>query len=266
MSKISRAEAIKELWRRGELSWKLDAVQKQMHSSYYNAPFKIHTWLLARRSGKCLTKDTLVMTPNGAKPIQDIQKGELVYGYNYDGTLSLTPVVDVIYSGTKKVRDIISSNKILAGSTDEHKWLWRDYKGEIKQEKLGEVNTKTNKLVRYFIDAPMGNKHIEDAYALGALIGDGCSKQNSTGHQLYISSENELIPNHLAKLLNCNVLRGHENNYTWTLTTRLEQGKSFPHSTNPVTCSFYDEWCRDKYAHEKLIDLNEIKTWRYWPE
>jgi len=52
MSKISKAEAIKELWRRGELSWKLDAVQKQMHLSYYNASFKIHTWLLARRSGK----------------------------------------------------------------------------------------------------------------------------------------------------------------------------------------------------------------------
>lgn len=51
-NKISRAEAIKELWRRGELSWKLDAVQKQMHSFYYTSAFKTHTWLLARRSGK----------------------------------------------------------------------------------------------------------------------------------------------------------------------------------------------------------------------
>lgn len=69
MSKISRSEAIKELWRRGELSWKLDAVQKQMHSSYYNAPFKIHTWLLARRSGKTfllcvLALEQCIKTPN----------------------------------------------------------------------------------------------------------------------------------------------------------------------------------------------------------
>lgn len=69
MSKISRVEAIKELWRRGELSWKLDAVQKQMHSSYYNAPFKIHTWLLARRSGKTyllcvLALEQCIKTPN----------------------------------------------------------------------------------------------------------------------------------------------------------------------------------------------------------
>lgn len=67
--KISKAEAIKELWRRGELSWKLDVVQKQMHSSYYNAPFKIHTWLLARRSGKTyllciLALEQCIKTPN----------------------------------------------------------------------------------------------------------------------------------------------------------------------------------------------------------
>jgi len=69
MSKISRAEAIKELWRRGELSWKLDVVQKQMHSSYYHSPFKIHTWLLARRSGKTyllcvLALEQCIKTPN----------------------------------------------------------------------------------------------------------------------------------------------------------------------------------------------------------
>jgi DNA-binding transcriptional regulator WhiA len=260
-NKLSKSEAVKELWRRGELSWKLDSVQKQMHRLFYNGGHKTNTWLLARRSGKCLTKDTLVMTPQGAKPIQDIKKGELVYGYNYDGTLSLTPVIDVVYSGIKKVRNLINSNRVLAGSTDEHKWLWRDYKGDVSQQRLGDANLKTNKLVRYFIDAPMGSKHVKDAYAIGALLGDGCSKQNHNGHQLYISSQDERIPNHLAEILNCNVLRGHEDNYTWTLTTRPEQGKRRPHSTTSVVCSFYDDWCRNRYAHEKIIDLEEIKTW-----
>lgn len=51
-NKISRAEAVKELWRRGELSWKLDSVQKEMHRRFYNDGFKTNTWLLARRSGK----------------------------------------------------------------------------------------------------------------------------------------------------------------------------------------------------------------------
>lgn len=69
MSKISRQEAIKELWRRGELSWKLDGVQKQMHKSFYESKFKTHTWLLARRSGKTfllciLALEQCIRTPN----------------------------------------------------------------------------------------------------------------------------------------------------------------------------------------------------------
>lgn len=52
MSKISKAEAIKELWRRGELSWKLDPVQKEMYKLYYASKIRTLTWLLARRSGK----------------------------------------------------------------------------------------------------------------------------------------------------------------------------------------------------------------------
>ena len=69
MSKISRQEAIKELWRRGELSWKLDGVQKQMHKSFYESKFKTHTWLLARRSGKTfllciLALEQCIKTPN----------------------------------------------------------------------------------------------------------------------------------------------------------------------------------------------------------
>jgi hypothetical protein len=52
MSKISKAEAVKELWRRGELSWKLDSVQKEMYKLYYTSKIRTLTWLLARRSGK----------------------------------------------------------------------------------------------------------------------------------------------------------------------------------------------------------------------
>lgn len=51
-NKLSKSDAIKELWRRGELSWKLDSVQKQMHKLFYNGGHKTNTWLLARRSGK----------------------------------------------------------------------------------------------------------------------------------------------------------------------------------------------------------------------
>lgn len=68
-SNISRSDAIKELWRRGELSWKLDPVQKQMHQMFYKSHHKTHTWLLARRNGKTLllcilALERCIRTPN----------------------------------------------------------------------------------------------------------------------------------------------------------------------------------------------------------
>lgn len=259
-NKIDKRTAITELWFRGVLSWKLDKSQKELYELFYNYKHKIQTWLLARRSGKCLKFNTLIMTPGGPKPINEFKKGDLVYGYNNDGTLSITPVIDVIYSGTKKIRDITSSNKVLASSTDDHKWLWTKYDGKIDQKKLGEVCLKTNKLTRYFIDAPMGNKSVEQAYAIGAFLGDGCSVQHPHGNQLYFSSENDVIPKKLAQLTACSYFKSSPNNYTWVLSTKSELGVNGKRSS-PIDISFYDEWCRNRYAHEKIIDLNEIKTW-----
>lgn len=41
-----------QLWKRGLLSFLLDDSQKELYTLFYNSPHKIHTWLLARRSGK----------------------------------------------------------------------------------------------------------------------------------------------------------------------------------------------------------------------
>lgn len=50
--KLSKKEAIAELWRRGELGYKLDSAQKQLYSLFYDKDFKVNTWLLSRRAGK----------------------------------------------------------------------------------------------------------------------------------------------------------------------------------------------------------------------
>jgi hypothetical protein len=48
----SKKEARDMLWQRGELSWKLDPVQKELYNLYYNSKHKVQTWLLGRRNGK----------------------------------------------------------------------------------------------------------------------------------------------------------------------------------------------------------------------
>lgn len=68
-SKISRQEALHELWRRGSLSFLLDKNQKDLYSLFHNSTNKINTWLLARRSGKSyalcvLAIETCLRKPN----------------------------------------------------------------------------------------------------------------------------------------------------------------------------------------------------------
>jgi len=50
---ISRAQAVKEFWYRGNLSWKLHSVQKEMYKIFYSSE-KNSTlvWLLSRQTGK----------------------------------------------------------------------------------------------------------------------------------------------------------------------------------------------------------------------
>lgn len=49
---LAKKAALKELWRRAELSFKLDSVQKELYNVFYNSTHKISTWLLSRRNGK----------------------------------------------------------------------------------------------------------------------------------------------------------------------------------------------------------------------
>ena len=52
---VEKAAAIKELWLRGNLKWKLDLSQRELYDLYYNSKHKIMTWLLSRRNGKSYT-------------------------------------------------------------------------------------------------------------------------------------------------------------------------------------------------------------------
>lgn len=51
--KIPKKEITDELWRRGELSWLMHDVQKEMYALYQNAePSSTQVWLLSRQTGK----------------------------------------------------------------------------------------------------------------------------------------------------------------------------------------------------------------------
>ena len=59
--KVSKSEALQELWRRGNLVFLLDRNQKELYKLFHESEHKIHTWLLARRSGKTRTLCVLAL-------------------------------------------------------------------------------------------------------------------------------------------------------------------------------------------------------------
>jgi hypothetical protein len=68
--KLSKKEIIRELWLRGNLSFKLHKVQKELYEKFYSSdPNSISVWLLARQSGKSvllglLALEQAIRTPN----------------------------------------------------------------------------------------------------------------------------------------------------------------------------------------------------------
>lgn len=255
--KISKNAIRDELWHRGQLSWLLDINQKELYELYYHSEHRVHTWLLARR---CLAEGSLIKTPNGLIPIQDLKPGDEVFGYNKDGSISISKVLTLYDNGEKEVVDLCTGSRVLETCTLDHKWLTVNKYDGKKLERTTESIKKSNPIVREYIDWKyLKGIHEPHAYAIGALLGDGCSKQGT--NKIHISSENDIIPKHVANILNAKYVYTCGNNYTWILSHVDNFGKSHKSKSSPVECNYYNEWCRDRYAHEKIADLTVIKSW-----
>ena len=206
----------------------------------------------SRRAGKCLKEGTLVKTPTGSVPIEELSPGDEVYGYDNDGVVRICQVTQLHDQGVKEVVDLIHQNKIIATSTLDHRWLAYNNKNHKRTVKsLKDFNTR-NSIAEEYIKISGGIKHVEQAYALGALLGDGCSRESG----INISTADEEVVQKVKKCLGAiTAQKNHKNNYTWRL-------KFFEKANGRKTkIEYYDEWCRGKYAHEKIFDLEEVRSW-----
>lgn len=217
---------------------------------------------LGQRSGKCLGASTEILTPKGPIKIQDIQVGDIVYGWNKDGSVSETKVINKFNQGIKKVRDLTTRGRLLASCTDEHRWLTvrcniyqRGNVPEPRELQLKEfINKKDIAIHRKFIKIPCGDIFEPHAYALGAFLGNGCCLEKipkiKKQYKFHISTPYGEIPEKIKQILNASeVQKLHDKNYTWAILKE------------EIYCNHYLEWCSGRYAHEKICDLNTIKTW-----
>lgn len=256
---LTPEQAAVALWNEGILHWMLHDGQKSLYDGYQNCNDKTLVWNCSRRFGKCREENSTVLTPNGQIPIKDIKIGDKVYGYNKNGSVSLTTVTNVIDSGIKEVFDLTVGGRKIEACTDDHVWLTDrrvNGKNYIKERPLKKFH-KGTAIVREFIDIPCGNVDNPHAYALGALLGDGCSKQ--LGNAVYISSEDDSVVKKVSNILGTKYYKNSKSNYTWMLSYEGFVGKGGDHKY--VNCNLYDDWCKNRYAHEKITNLDIIKTW-----
>ena len=209
---------------------------------------------ITRCGRRCLEEGTQVMTPAGPVEIQNLKPNDIVYGYNPNkDKVFETSVVDVWDQGLQEVVDLKHRNKTIASCTLKHRWHTAHERGNGRKVRRVYQFYKGIGITRKFIKVPLGNVNEPHAYAIGALLGDGCSYER--GNKIYISSENNIVPNAVSKLLGGYTRKCVGNNYTWVLGQQSGQTKE------TISCNYYNKWCKNRHAHEKTVDLDIIKTW-----
>jgi hypothetical protein len=195
-----------------------------------------------RGGNQCLAKGTKVLTSVGIKNIEDIQVGDLVYD-EYGKPIRVKQTFE---NGLKEVVELTNRGQVWAEATDNHTFLTSNSsKGGLKELRVSEFVRDTG-IHRVEVDAPMGTDSYMSAYSIGALLGDGCSRQ--AGNYIHISSDSYHIPTKVAQQIDGTIIPP-KSNYTWKI-------KDF--QMKPV---FYDSWCNGRYAHQKTVDLEEVKNW-----
>lgn len=210
-----------------------------------------------RRTGKCLEEGTPIMTPNGPVEIQNLKIGDLVYAYHtITNSITLEPVIQVHDQGRQQVVDLYRHSQKILSCTPIHRWHTTDM--NTKRCKVSHLQdfSKDTAITRRFVDIPMGHIYEPHAYAIGALLGDRCSHEQD--NKIYISSEDSVVPNAVATCLGVQYGKNNSSNHTWVLFT--QRGRN-PGTSENIDCHYYREWCKNRYAHEKNIDLEVVKTW-----
>lgn len=198
-------------------------------------------------SNRCLAQGTMLATPKGPKAIEDIVVGDWVYSE----TGKPIQVLKTHDQGMQDVYDLTQYGQVWATCTDNHKWQAVTNKGRVDVVTTEEI-TKPRKraywnILRTEVEAPLGDKEVKDAYILGAMLGDGCSTE--ARRNLIISSADNVIPGRMAEIANTDYKKLHKDNYHYQV------------NVDRADVSFYEDWCHGRCAHEKIVDLEEVKTW-----
>jgi superfamily II DNA or RNA helicase len=194
--------------------------------------------------GKCLAEDTLVATPRGPVKIQNLKSGDMVY----DEFGHPIEVLQLHNQGFQECVNLQWGRLTLATCTMGHKWLTTSNNHKIAVHTTQELR-RSYKIVKKELNLPLGQVEEPYAYALGAFLGNGCSKESG----IQLSQGNVYVPNKIASILNLEVAHSGQENHTYRFLC--------PNQRKYIFSDFYETHIRNKYAHEKTVDWDAIKSW-----
>lgn len=182
--------------------------------------------------GKAIPNDTLIPTPIGWRKVGDIEVGDSLFGQDGKATR-----VKAIYPQPeeKEIWEITFSDGRVAKCCADHLWeysykshrKWEtrvesikeiynrtlSLKGGLKDDKGWRYRIKLNEPVQY-CPKPFSIH----PYIMGAILGDGSLRYQSSNKALTFSSNNEELPNKIAKLLGDNWIAKKNSDFNFNYT------------------------------------------------
>lgn len=224
---------------------------------------------LAYMRGRAQPRFTKVLTPDGWRPIGDLQVGDLVVGSNGEPT----PVLGVYPQGEKDIYRVTAQDGSWTLCCGEHLWTVRtasdkrrDKPWRVLETKEMIGNLRAAHARRY--ELPLLTAPVEfperdvpmDPYALGLLLGDGCLTGSTTPS---FSTEDEELVHALVSVLPGAIAR-HKKGPDYVLN-RVKSAGDLVTLENPVTrvmreldllgCSSHSKFVPDDY----LFNTAEIR-------
>ena len=172
--------------------------------------------------GKALPNTARIPTPQGWRTVGDIQVGDQLLGANGQPTTVLAVYPQ---EGPQQVYEVEFSDGRIVECCKDHLWKWMPTPSSRRAWRVTtttdmqshlQTNRKPGEDPKVPLCSPIvyrGKQLPVDPYVLGALLGNGCLKEQA----LTISSGNEFVPAKVASILGGTLHKCHAHNFSYNI-------------------------------------------------